>query len=81
EAQQYLKDERVQLDEIKQIPLDRIDVTGTPTMLLVNSRGIVVQTWLGKLEPDKQEQALKVMLSNRSRGSNAKTDAASAARS
>ncbi|HZS57491.1 MAG TPA: hypothetical protein VFA65_24035, partial [Bryobacteraceae bacterium] len=46
EAQQYLKDERVQLDEIKQIPLDRIDVTGTPTMLLVNSRGIVVQTWL-----------------------------------
>jgi hypothetical protein len=29
--------------------------------LLVNRRGVVTQTWVGRLPPDKQDQALKII--------------------
>ncbi len=61
EAESYLSREGVQLDEVRQIPLGKVGVTGTPPMLLVNSKGIVTQTWVGKLAPDKQEEALKTI--------------------
>ncbi len=61
EAEAYLNGEGVRLDEVKQVSLDKVGVTGTPTLLLVNSNGIVTQTWVGKLAPDKQDQVLKVL--------------------
>ncbi len=61
EAELYLNHEGVHVDEVRQIALDTVGVTETPTMLLVNKDGIVTQTWVGKLAPDKQEQALKVI--------------------
>ncbi len=61
EAESYLNREGVHLDEVRQISLDKVGVTGTPTLLLVNSNGVVMQTWVGKLAPDKQDQALKTI--------------------
>ncbi len=75
ESQSYLNGEGVQLDEVKQISLDKAGVTGTPTMLLVNSHGIVTQTWVGKLAADKQAQALKT-IGVHSPGGSARTTAA-----
>lgn len=61
ESQSYLSGEGVHLDEVRQVPLYKLGVEGTPTMLLVNSKGIVTQTWVGRLAPDKQAQALNVI--------------------
>lgn len=30
-------------------------------MLLVDRNGVVIQTWVGKLAPEKRDQALKVI--------------------
>ncbi len=61
EAESYLNREGVHLDEVRQISLDKVGVTGTPTMLLVNKNGIVTQAWVGKLPVDKQDQVLKTI--------------------
>ena len=61
ESQAYLNQEGVHLDEVQQISLDKVGVAGTPTMLLVNRDGAVTQSWVGKLQPDKQEQVLKII--------------------
>lgn len=61
EAQAYLKREGVHVDELKQISLDKLGVEGTPTMLLLNSRGNVTRSWLGKLNPEEQSQALTLL--------------------
>jgi len=34
---------------------------GTPTMLLLDKRGTVMESWVGMLNPEAQRQALKVM--------------------
>ena len=65
EAESYLSREGVHMDEVRQVSLDQVGVTGTPTMLLVNKDGIVMQTWVGKLAPDKQEEALNAILDGR----------------
>ena len=65
-AESYLKREGVQLDELRQATLSQIGVAGTPTMLLVDRRGIVVRAWVGKLDPGKEREFFKTMLSVRS---------------
>jgi thiol-disulfide isomerase/thioredoxin len=61
EARDYLKREGVRVDQIRQVSLDKLGIAGTPTMLLVNGGGIVTQTWVGKLAPGEQGQALKII--------------------
>jgi Redoxin len=60
-AQDYLKREGVQVDQLRQMPLDKLGVDGTPTMLLLNSNGTVMQSWVGKLDSEEQSRALKVI--------------------
>ena len=54
EAQTYLSGEGVSVDEIRQAPLTDLDISGTPTLVLVDQGGIVKQVWQGKL-PDAKE--------------------------
>ncbi|MBZ5522872.1 MAG: hypothetical protein LAP21_11600 [Acidobacteriia bacterium] len=44
-----LKGEGVAVDEIRQTPLNEIEVSGTPMSLLVDSGGVVRIVWVGKL--------------------------------
>jgi hypothetical protein len=55
EAEAYLKNEGVAVDEIRQAALSDIPVGGTPTLLLVDGSGVVKSVWIGKL-PDAQEK-------------------------
>jgi len=59
EAEQYLKDEGVHVEQVRQVSLASIGVSGTPTMLLVDGKGIVTRVWTGRLQ--EQEQALSVL--------------------
>lgn len=62
EARDYLNREGVHVDQLRQLPLDRIGVDGTPTMLLLNRRGVVTKSWVGKLGSDEQNQAIKAIV-------------------
>lgn len=61
EGRRYLKSLGVAVDEIRQYSLDSIDVTGTPTLMLVNSYGIVTDTWVGRLQRAQEEEVLGKM--------------------
>jgi len=62
QGEAYLNNEGVHLDEIKQASLDKVGIAGTPTLLLTDSKGTVIDTWVGKLEPSKQREALQAIL-------------------
>jgi hypothetical protein len=51
----------VQVDDVKQTPLNAIGVIGTPTLLLVDGKGTVAQVWEGKLQPDQEGGVLAVL--------------------
>jgi hypothetical protein len=58
EGKRYLGTLGVSVDEVKQASLDFINVRGTPTLLLVNSDGVVVKTWVGKLPAEQEAEVL-----------------------
>lgn len=59
ESQGYLKKHGVSVDDVKQINLDSIGVSGTPTLILVNNDGAVKDVWVGKLPKPDQAEVLR----------------------
>jgi hypothetical protein len=59
EGRAYLSGLGVNVDDVKQMPLDAIGVTGTPTLFLVDRAGVVKTSWIGKLTKEKEEEVVK----------------------
>lgn len=49
EAKQYLDQIQVPIGEVKQASASSLGLRGTPTLVLVNSEGVAVNVWEGKL--------------------------------
>ena len=58
ESQGYLKNLGVEVDEVKQVSLSDLGLRGTPTLILVDEGGKVLNTWVGVLRPDGENQLL-----------------------
>ena len=61
EGAKYLKRLGVFVDDVKQLPLDKIGVRGTPTLLLVDRSGVVKRFWTGKLQPEQESTVLDLI--------------------
>lgn len=58
DGKKYLNDLGVPIKEVKMASLDSIGITGTPSLILVNSEGVVTNVWLGQLPPEKESEVL-----------------------
>lgn len=61
---EYLRSNGVTPDEVLSAPPARTRVFATPTVAIVDSKGTVLQVWVGKLSPDA-ETNVKAMLARR----------------
>jgi thioredoxin-related protein len=59
EGKEYLNSLNVPINEIRQSSLEVLGVKGTPTLILVNKKGEVMQSWAGKLPPEQETEVLK----------------------
>lgn len=59
EGRLYLSKMGVPVDDVRQMSLNSIDVSGTPTLLLVDEEGRVSGKWVGKLDPERESDLLK----------------------
>lgn len=65
EGRKYLNELGVPIDEIKQSTLESLSVGGTPTLILVDNKGAVTDSWVGKLLPDKESEVLDRLQGNK----------------
>jgi thioredoxin-related protein len=65
DSRDYLNSLGVSVDEVKQISFSSINVKGTPTLMLVNSKGIVINEWVGRLPSDQEAEVLSQVQSDR----------------
>jgi rhodanese-related sulfurtransferase len=64
-SQEFLDKLNVRTDEIKEASLIELGVKGTPTIALVNAKGIVTDSWRGKLTPKEESEVFdKLQLPN-----------------
>jgi hypothetical protein len=60
-TKEYLTKIGVRVDDLKSASLSEIAVTGTPTVLLVDSKGIVRNVWVGKLSQARQSEVFSAI--------------------
>lgn len=58
DGKNYLDRLGVSVDEVQQASLSSINIRGTPTLLLVNGKGVVVQEWVGRLPTEQETEVL-----------------------
>jgi hypothetical protein len=58
EAESYLKDKGIAVDEVRQAILSGLRINGTPTLLLVDGGGNVRSVWIGKLASSREKEVL-----------------------
>ena len=61
EAREYLKGLGVVADEIRTASPMSLGVRGTPTLILTDSKGTAVNTWIGKLPTPKEDEVFKAV--------------------
>lgn len=59
EAEQYIKELGISGIEVRQSQLDPLNVGGTPTIIVTDNQGVISDTWMGKLPPDKESEVIK----------------------
>jgi thioredoxin-related protein len=62
EAQEYLGDHGITVDEIRQAVPGALYARATPTLIIVDRSGSVVESWVGKLPPEKEAEVLNRFL-------------------
>jgi len=60
----YLTSHGVDVDEIVSASKTSIGIRGTPTVILVNSRGVVLNSWPGKLDEPTETEVLNAAMVN-----------------
>jgi hypothetical protein len=58
ESRDHLVRLGVRIEDVRQESLNSIPINSTPTLLIVDQRGIVVNEWVGKLTPAQESAVL-----------------------
>jgi thiol-disulfide isomerase/thioredoxin len=66
EAQKYLSDHNIVVDDVRQSVPGAAYARGTPTLIMVDRTGSVVTSWIGKLPAEKEAEVLNRFLGERS---------------
>lgn len=61
EAKEYAQRERLNLSIVAAVDLSVFNVRGTPTMVLIDGGGKVLDFWVGKLSSDEEQQVLRAV--------------------
>jgi hypothetical protein len=58
ESESYLQERQILVDDVRQAQLPDVQIYATPTVLIVDRRGIVQRAWVGKLPPERENEIL-----------------------
>jgi len=58
ESLTYLQSQQIKVDAILQSPLAKLQVSGTPTLILADSDGKVIRSWVGKVPLDTEAEII-----------------------
>jgi thioredoxin-related protein len=58
-AKHYVKQKQLDMEAIAEVNLKTLNVDATPTIILVNSSGTILDFWIGKLSPDDEQLVVK----------------------
>jgi thioredoxin-related protein len=61
ESREYFAKHDVKLDTVRQAVPASLGVKGTPTLILVDTNGVVIQSWDGMVPPEVENEILALL--------------------
>ena len=61
QSSQYLNSKGIVVDTAIESPLESLDVSMTPTVLLIDNAGRIEKAWVGKLPVNQEDEVLRVL--------------------
>jgi thioredoxin-related protein len=61
EVEQYKERNQLTLESVAALNYNTLNVTGTPTLILIDSNGRVLDFWVGKLSQEEEQQVLEAV--------------------
>lgn len=61
EVEQYKQQNQFHIDSVPELNYSTLNVTGTPTLILVDSTGSVLDFWVGMLSKDDEQQLIEAV--------------------
>ena len=61
EVKQYMQQQQLNISTVPKVNLQTLKVAGTPTIILVDNGGRVLDFWVGKLPQDSEQQVIKII--------------------
>jgi hypothetical protein len=58
EAASYLKEQKIEVDEVISMEITKLGVRGTPTLLLLDGQNKLEELWVGKLSGEQESQVI-----------------------
>ncbi len=58
DAKHFLDENQLEVDVVPNVNLRQLMIDGTPSLILLNKRGEVMDFWLGKVSPDQESQIM-----------------------
>jgi thioredoxin-related protein len=68
-GKEYLEQEHVVVDDVRQRPATNLRVRGTPTLVLVDRNGIVKNEWIGLLSANQEAEVIALLRAKPKAGS------------
>jgi hypothetical protein len=62
-VRQYLEQHQLKLESRNSVDLGQLKIPGTPTMILVDANGHIVDFWVGELSPETQKKVVQSLTS------------------
>jgi thioredoxin-related protein len=61
-VQHVVQSEGLEVQTLSGVSLEELKISGTPTLLLVDKRGMVLNAWIGVLSPRQELEVIKAMV-------------------
>ena len=63
EVAKYVNDNHLAVDSVADADLRSLGIGGTPSLILVDSKGIVTDFWIGQLQRPEEDQVIRTITS------------------
>lgn len=59
EVRRYVEKQKLREDALESVDLNTLQVSATPTLILIDRNGVVLNFWIGKLSEQDQQEVMK----------------------
>jgi len=59
QGRKYLEGLGVEIGDVRQVSFPAVGLRGTPTLILADNNGVAIESWIGKLPPNREEELLE----------------------